>query len=105
LNDHSMRGVAAVMPKGLPKQGPVHIWQHLDGGELHSLGDGGSIGGQIPRSHIDCQYCFFLSKGALYPNEKHRMSDATLETYIHQLLESHSASATATRHRLRPSVE
>jgi uncharacterized protein len=39
--------------------------------------------------NIDCKYCFFLSKEALYPNEKHRMSDQTLETYIRQLLESH----------------
>ena len=39
--------------------------------------------------NIDCTYCFFLSKDALYPNEKHRMSDATLEAYIRQLLESH----------------
>jgi len=41
--------------------------------------------------NIDCTYCFFLSKEALYPNEKTRMSDATLETYIRQLLESHRA--------------
>ncbi|HMD29849.1 MAG TPA: anaerobic sulfatase maturase [Steroidobacteraceae bacterium] len=39
--------------------------------------------------NIDCTYCFFLSKEALYPNEKSRMSPATLETYIRQLLESH----------------
>lgn len=39
--------------------------------------------------NIDCTYCFFLSKEALYPNDKHRMSDATLEAYIRQLLESH----------------
>ena len=39
--------------------------------------------------NIDCTYCFFLSKEALYPNEKNRMSEATLETYIQQLLESH----------------
>lgn len=39
--------------------------------------------------NIDCKYCFFLSKEALYPNDKHRMSDVTLETYIRQLLESH----------------
>jgi uncharacterized protein len=39
--------------------------------------------------NIDCKYCFFLSKEALYPNEKHRMSAATLEAYIRQLLESH----------------
>jgi uncharacterized protein len=41
--------------------------------------------------NIDCTYCFFLSKEALYPNEKHRMSEATLEAYIRQLLESHRA--------------
>lgn len=39
--------------------------------------------------NIDCTYCFFLSKQALYPNERSRMSAATLETYIRQLLESH----------------
>src|SRR5712672_1158284 len=39
--------------------------------------------------NIDCTYCFFLSKEALYPSEKHRMSDATLEAYIRQLFEAH----------------
>jgi uncharacterized protein len=39
--------------------------------------------------NINCTYCFFLSKEALYPNEKSRMSEATLEAYIRQLLESH----------------
>jgi len=39
--------------------------------------------------NIDCTYCFFLSKEALYPNDKSRMSDATLEEYLRQLLESH----------------
>ena len=39
--------------------------------------------------NIDCTYCFFLSKEALYPNDRHRMSEATLDTYIRQLLESH----------------
>ena len=39
--------------------------------------------------NINCTYCFFLSKEALYPNEKTRMSDKTLEEYIRQLLESH----------------
>src|ERR1700755_3105000 len=39
--------------------------------------------------NIDCKYCFFLSKEALYPNDKQRMSQETLETYIRQLLESH----------------
>jgi uncharacterized protein len=39
--------------------------------------------------NIDCTYCFFLSKEALYPNDKQRMSGATLDAYIRQLLESH----------------
>ncbi|MFO1395241.1 MAG: anaerobic sulfatase maturase [Steroidobacteraceae bacterium] len=39
--------------------------------------------------NIDCTYCFFLSKQSLYPNDQQRMSEATLETYIRQLLESH----------------
>ena len=39
--------------------------------------------------NIDCTYCFFMSKEALYPNEKSRMSQATLEAYIRQLLEAH----------------
>ena len=39
--------------------------------------------------NIDCTYCFFLSKEALYPNDKSRMSAATLDAYIRQLLESH----------------
>ena len=39
--------------------------------------------------NIDCKYCFFLSKEALYPNDKHRMSDTTLQAYIRQLMESH----------------
>lgn len=41
--------------------------------------------------NIDCSYCFFLSKEALYPDQRQRMSDGTLETYIRQLLESHQA--------------
>ncbi|MEZ4519375.1 MAG: hypothetical protein R3C44_21960 [Chloroflexota bacterium] len=40
--------------------------------------------------NLDCTYCFFLSKEALYPNAKSRMSDQTLENYIRQTLESHT---------------
>jgi uncharacterized protein len=39
--------------------------------------------------NLNCTYCFFLSKEALYPNEKSRMSEATLQAYIRQILESH----------------
>src|SRR6516162_9086314 len=40
--------------------------------------------------NLDCTYCFFLSKEALYPDSSHRMSETTLETYIRRLLESHA---------------
>ncbi len=39
--------------------------------------------------NLDCTYCFFLSKEALYPNDRQRMSEVTLENYIRQLLEAH----------------
>lgn len=37
--------------------------------------------------NLDCKYCFFLSKDSLYPNERTRMSDHVLQTYIRQRLE------------------
>jgi uncharacterized protein len=37
--------------------------------------------------NIDCDYCYFLSKQQLYPEGRHRMSDALLESYIRQMLE------------------
>ena len=41
--------------------------------------------------NLDCAYCFFLDKEALYPGSRFRMSDAMLEHYIRQLVESHRA--------------
>ena len=41
--------------------------------------------------NLDCAYCFFLDKEALYPGSKFRMSDTVLEQYIRQLIESHQA--------------
>ncbi len=38
--------------------------------------------------NLDCKYCFFLSKDALYPGSKFRMSDDVLEAYIKQVVES-----------------
>ncbi|OGU19860.1 MAG: anaerobic sulfatase maturase [Hydrogenophilales bacterium RIFOXYD1_FULL_62_11] len=38
--------------------------------------------------NLGCQYCFFLSKENLYQGESHLMDEATLETYIRQLMES-----------------
>lgn len=39
--------------------------------------------------NLDCKYCFFLSKEALYPGSKFRMSDELLESYIKQIMEAH----------------
>ena len=33
-----------------------------------------------PICNLDCEYCFFLSKEALYPGDRFRMSDELLET-------------------------
>jgi uncharacterized protein len=39
--------------------------------------------------NLDCAYCFFLEKERLYPGKRTRMTDATLELYIRQLIEAH----------------
>lgn len=41
-----------------------------------------------PICNLDCQYCFFLSKEALYPGDRFRMSDDLVATYLRQLLDS-----------------
>jgi uncharacterized protein len=41
--------------------------------------------------NLNCAYCFFLNKAQLYPGSDFRMSDAVLEHYIRQLIESHRA--------------
>lgn len=41
-----------------------------------------------PICNLDCEYCFFLSKEALYPGDRFRMGDDVLEEYLRQLLES-----------------
>jgi uncharacterized protein len=41
-----------------------------------------------PICNLDCEYCFFLTKEALYPGDRFRMNDDVLATYIRQLLES-----------------
>lgn len=38
--------------------------------------------------NLGCEYCFFLSKENLHPTGSHMMSDATLEAYVRQLMES-----------------
>lgn len=38
--------------------------------------------------NLDCTYCFFLSKELLYDHDNQRMSEAGLETYLRNLLDS-----------------
>ncbi|HET9724453.1 MAG TPA: anaerobic sulfatase maturase, partial [Actinomycetota bacterium] len=39
--------------------------------------------------NLDCTYCFFLSKEALYPGSPFRMDDETLEAYLEQVIDAH----------------
>lgn len=39
--------------------------------------------------NLDCAYCFFLSKQALYPGSEFRMTDDLLELYLRELLAAH----------------
>ena len=42
-----------------------------------------------PRCNIDCQYCYYLEKEKLYPDEKRfRMSDDVLERYVRDLIQA-----------------
>ncbi|WP_413112260.1 anaerobic sulfatase maturase [Thaumasiovibrio sp. DFM-14] len=42
--------------------------------------------------NLDCDYCFYLEKEHLYPEQnQQRMSDETLERYVQQYIESHSS--------------
>lgn len=40
--------------------------------------------------NLDCSYCFFLTKEALYPGDRFRMTDDVLRAYVGQLLEAHT---------------
>ena len=39
--------------------------------------------------NLNCAYCFYLKKEALYPGSRFRMSDEVLESYIVQLIQCH----------------
>ncbi len=41
--------------------------------------------------NLDCKYCFFLSKEALYPGSPFRMTDDVMEAYVKQVIESQHA--------------
>ncbi len=46
-----------------------------------------------PICNMDCEYCFYLEKEKLYPNEKNfKMSTEVLEHYINQYINSQDAS-------------
>lgn len=43
-----------------------------------------------PICNLDCEYCFYLKKGELYPNTRSfRMTDEVLEAFVRQYIESH----------------
>ena len=42
-----------------------------------------------PICNLDCEYCFFLSKEALYPGDRFRMADDVLDAYLRDLFEAH----------------
>ncbi len=43
--------------------------------------------------NLNCAYCFYLKKEALYPGSRFRMCEEVLESYICQLIESHRSDA------------
>ena len=49
-----------------------------------------------PICNLDCEYCFFLSKEALYPGDRFRMTDEVLDLYVRQLLEAHASAPEVT---------
>lgn len=46
--------------------------------------------------NLDCKYCFFLSKEALYPDPPFRMADDTQEAYIRQVIEAGGSAPAVT---------
>ncbi len=45
------------------------------------------------RCNLDCAYCFFRKKEALYPGSDFRMSDEVMEAYVRQTIEAHRTPA------------
>jgi uncharacterized protein len=46
--------------------------------------------------NLDCDYCFFLSKAALYPDSRFRMSEQQLADYLRQLIDAHAGAPEVT---------
>jgi uncharacterized protein len=68
------RGPGPAVPRSRPPGAP---------GSFHVLAKPSG-----PICNLDCGYCYFLSKEALYPGDRFRMADELLETYVRQLVES-----------------
>lgn len=76
-------------PGMVPKEQPVEpaIWSRNAPSYFHVMAKPtGAI------CNLDCKYCFFLSKEALYPGSRFRMSDEVLEAYIKQVIEGQRSS-------------
>jgi uncharacterized protein len=64
-------------------QPPFSVWPRNAPSSFHVLAKPtGAV------CNLDCKYCFFLSKDALYPGSKFRMADEILEEYVRQMIES-----------------
>ena len=61
-----------IAPQGAPTASSFHVLAKPSG----------------PICNLDCEYCYFLSKEALYPGDRFRMSDEVLDAYVRQLFES-----------------
>ncbi len=44
-----------------------------------------------PICNLDCTYCYFLAKEALYPGDRFRMADDVLDAYVRQVIEGQTA--------------
>ena len=43
-----------------------------------------------PACNLECAYCFYLPKEAMYPGASFRMTDEVLERYLRQLFAAHA---------------
>ncbi|MCC7078668.1 MAG: anaerobic sulfatase maturase [Acidimicrobiia bacterium] len=68
--DHKTPSLPAVRPRDAPSD--FHVLAKPSG----------------PICNLDCEYCFFLSKEALYSGDRFRMSEEVLDAYLRQLVES-----------------
>ncbi|MGC8511395.1 MAG: radical SAM protein, partial [Acidimicrobiales bacterium] len=46
--------------------------------------------------NLDCSYCFYLDKEALYPDARFRMREEVAKAYIQQVVEAHRGASEVT---------